>query len=234
MADGHPDLRAVTTRPAEQIQAGGSGSFKVIYLGVNRLFQPASTGACAAVRRKYHLPERYLLSVGTLEPRKNFNILLHVLLRLQKMGLNTQLVLAGRKGWLFESFFQQLHRLGLAGQVLFLDYVDEADLPALYSAADLFVFPSLYEVSASRFWKPWPAACRWFLRTPPAYQSVRRGRLAGRPPGCRRLGGSHCLDSRRAGAHGGMRGLGFRQAERFTWEKTAAETFKVYLQAAKV
>ena len=190
---------------------------------MNRLFQPASTGACAAVRRKYHLLERYLLSVGTLEPRKNFNILLHVLLRLQKMGLNTQLVLAGRKGWLFESFFQQLHRLGLAGQVLFLDYVDEVDLPALYSAADLFVFPSF-----TRFRPPGSGShglrrAGGFFERRQLTRGVRRGRLAGRPPGCRRLGGSHCLDSRRAGAHGGMRGLGFRQAERFTWEKTAAD-----------
>jgi glycosyltransferase involved in cell wall biosynthesis len=207
----------------------------VIYLGVNHRFQPASTGACTAVRSKYHLPGRYLLSVGTLEPRKNFNTLLHVLLRLQKMGINTPLVLAGRKGWRFESFFQQLHRLGLTGQVLLLDYVDEADLPALYSAADLFVFPSLYEGFGL------PVLEAMACGTP-----VVSSNAASLPEVCgeaARLvdpldveGWAEAIVSILAdpARMEGMRGLGFHQAERFTWEKTAAGTLKVYRQAAGV
>jgi glycosyltransferase involved in cell wall biosynthesis len=208
---------------------------KVIYLGVNQGFKPASTGACSEVRKKYQLPRRYLLSVGTLEPRKNFCTLLHVLLRLQKMGLNMPLVLAGRKGWLYESFLKQLHQLGLAGQVLLLDFVAEADLPALYSAADLFVFPSLYEgfglpvLEAMACGAPvvcsnaasLPEVCgeaAWLV-DPLAVESWAEA-IA-----------SILADPAR---QEDMRGQGFRQAERFTWERTAAETLEVYRQAGEV
>jgi glycosyltransferase involved in cell wall biosynthesis len=208
---------------------------KVIYLGVNQAFKPATTRACEAVRKKYHLPGRYLLSVGTLEPRKNFSTLLHVLLRLQKMGLTVPLVLAGRKGWRYESFFKQLYRLGLAGQVLLLDYVAEADLPALYSAADLFVFPSLYE----GFGLP-------ILEAMACGAPVVSSNAASLPEVCGEAAwlvdpldaegwaeaiASLLADPARKEA---IRSLGFRQAERFTWDRTAAETLKVYRQAAGV
>jgi glycosyltransferase involved in cell wall biosynthesis len=55
------------------------------------------------------------------------------------------LVIAGKKGWLYEEIFQQVEELGLEGSVVFTDYVPEGDLPALLSGARLFVFPSLYE-----------------------------------------------------------------------------------------
>ena len=55
------------------------------------------------------------------------------------------LVIVGKKGWLYESFFRRLRELGLEDRLLFTGYVPDEDLPAIYSAADLFVFPSLYE-----------------------------------------------------------------------------------------
>ncbi len=55
------------------------------------------------------------------------------------------MVLVGKKGWLYESFFQRLQTLGLQDCVIFPGYVDEADLPAFYQLAEVFVFPSLYE-----------------------------------------------------------------------------------------
>ena len=56
-----------------------------------------------------------------------------------------QLVLAGKKGWLYDDLFAQVERMGLAGRVIFPGYIDDTDLPALLSGALAFVFPSLYE-----------------------------------------------------------------------------------------
>jgi glycosyltransferase involved in cell wall biosynthesis len=64
---------------------------------------------------------------------------------LREEGLEHRLVIVGRKGWLYKGFFQRLRELGLEGEVIFPGFVPDGDLPALYSAADLFVFPSLYE-----------------------------------------------------------------------------------------
>ena len=56
-----------------------------------------------------------------------------------------QLVLAGKKGWLYDDLFAQVERTGLSGRVIFPGYIEDADLPALLSGALAFVFPSLYE-----------------------------------------------------------------------------------------
>jgi glycosyltransferase involved in cell wall biosynthesis len=95
----------------------------------------------------------YLLYVGTLQPRKNLSRLIEAFARLAgapafadvQQSDSLRLVLAGRRGWLYDDLVAQVERLGLAGRVFFPGYVADADLPALYSGALAFVFPSLYE-----------------------------------------------------------------------------------------
>ena len=90
---------------------------------------------------------RYLLYVGTLQPRKNLQRVVAAFARLAGTppfaGVN--LVLAGRTGWLSEGIFSEVERFGLRDRVLFPGYVADADLPALYRNALAYVFPSLYE-----------------------------------------------------------------------------------------
>jgi glycosyltransferase involved in cell wall biosynthesis len=108
-------------------------------------FRPASPEAIAAVRTRYGLPEGFILTVGTIEPRKNLSRLLDALQRLRQKGDDARLVVVGSKGWLFEGFFRRLEELQLGDAVLLPGYVPDADLPAVYSAATLCVLPSLYE-----------------------------------------------------------------------------------------
>lgn len=117
---------------------------RVIYEAAAPHFRPAPPGDVARVRSRYGLPPRYLLTVGTLEPRKNLPRLFQALARLEG-AKRPPLVVAGAKGWLYEETFRTVERLGLEGQVVFLGRVPEEDLPALYTAADLFILPSLYE-----------------------------------------------------------------------------------------
>lgn len=119
---------------------------KVIYEAPAPTFKPASGPApLNGVRQKYNLPEKYILHVGTIEPRKNLTRLLEAFRPLLAHWPHLKLVLIGKKGWLYEPFYQRLQELGLTEQVVFPGYVDEADLPALYHLAEVFVFPSLYE-----------------------------------------------------------------------------------------
>jgi glycosyltransferase involved in cell wall biosynthesis len=117
----------------------------VVYEAAAPHFRPASPEAIAAVRTRYGLPEGFILTVGTIEPRKNLSRLLDALQRLRQKGDDARLVVVGSKGWLFEGFFRRLEELQLGDAVLLPGYVPDADLPAVYSAATLCVLPSLYE-----------------------------------------------------------------------------------------
>ena len=125
--------------PAEKIT--------VIYGGLASRFEPMRDALrLAEVRCRYGLREPYILFVGNLEPRKNLVRLIEAFGRLKaRESIPHQLVLAGKRGWLFRPIFETVEQLGLNREVIFTGYVPPEDLPALYGMADLFTFPSLYE-----------------------------------------------------------------------------------------
>lgn len=117
----------------------------VVYPGVGPQFRPMTSQETEPVRRELGLPERFLLFISTIEPRKNLPRLLEAYAAaLPQLGA-THLVLGGRKGWMFEPAFEAIERLGLRERVRWLDYVDDRLLPSLYNLAWAFVYPSIYE-----------------------------------------------------------------------------------------
>ena len=123
------------------------GRIHVICEGVNPDFRQISEKAALdKVRQKYDLPGRFLLFVGALEPRKNIPFLIRAYSKLvDEKAINDPLVIAGSKGWLFDSIFKTVRELKLEEKVRFLGYVPKDDLPGLYNLAQVFVYPSLYE-----------------------------------------------------------------------------------------
>lgn len=117
----------------------------VIPHGVSPDFRPADPEAVLTVRSKYHLPERYILAVGTVQPRKNLGRLAAALSLVARAGLPHHLVIAGKPGWLANNVKAELRASGMRSRLSLLGYVAAEDLPALYSGADAFCFPSLYE-----------------------------------------------------------------------------------------
>lgn len=99
----------------------------------------------AALRCQYGLPEKYILYVGTLEPRKNLTRLIHSFRKLHRHHPDVKLVLVGPSGWMMGGFRQEIARLGLEDAVHYLGYVPTADLLGIFSMATVFAFPSLYE-----------------------------------------------------------------------------------------
>ncbi|MBI5032963.1 MAG: glycosyltransferase family 4 protein [Chloroflexi bacterium] len=124
--------------PAEKIT--------VIPEGIHQTLQPVNdSNRLAEIRAHYSKHQPYILFVSTIEPRKNIAALVDAVKILRAQGFPHRLLIAGRKGWLYQSTFDHVKQAGMDSEIDFLDYVPDADLPALYSACDAFVFPSLYE-----------------------------------------------------------------------------------------
>ena len=131
------DLIALYGTPPEKIS--------VLHAGVDSRFQPVTDPAALdAVRTRYGIgPAPYVFSLGTVQPRKNYARLAEAFAQLGRPDL--RLVIAGGKGWLDDPLYAQIDALGLADRVIFTGFAADDDLPALYSAAEVFAFPSLYE-----------------------------------------------------------------------------------------
>ena len=100
----------------------------------------------ARVRQRYGLPDRFILCVGTVEPRKNLPMLIDAFAARRKDGtLPHRLVCAGPYGWLSGDVEAQIDRLGMREAISFTGYLPFDDLPSLYTLAEMFVFPSIYE-----------------------------------------------------------------------------------------
>ncbi len=135
---------ASTQRDLEDVYHIAPNKVRVLYSGVGpRFCADIPEREQARVREKYHLREPYLLSVGTIQPRKNYARLIQAFAQLPIT--NCQLLIVGGKGWMFEEIFQTVERLNLQDRVVFPQFAADEDLPALYAMATLFVYPSLYE-----------------------------------------------------------------------------------------
>lgn len=123
----------------------------VVHLAADPQFCPQPAESVAAFRLRHHLPENYILYLGTIEPRKNLLMLIDAFAALPNaVRQQHPLVLAGFKGWPnddspYRRLLARVEQLGLQQQVIFTGFVPEAELPQLYAGASLFVFPSIYE-----------------------------------------------------------------------------------------
>ncbi len=118
----------------------------VCMLGVNPAFKPLDPVALAPVRARLGLPEKYILFVGTFEPRKNIPGLLDAYHHLRQRNPDVPpLVLAGRRGWLYDDIFARISALNLTDHLIWLENPAWHDLPALYSGARVLALPSHYE-----------------------------------------------------------------------------------------
>ena len=111
------------------------------------------------VTARDRLPDRFILGLGTLEPRKNFTGLMAAFGKLtRETDLPQALVIGGKPGWLYEDIYRLANQDDLAGRVLFLGFVADEDLPALYSWPTRSRFRRCMRGLASPCWRPWPAA----------------------------------------------------------------------------
>ena len=119
----------------------------VIFPGVDACYQPIQDESILAdFRSRRNLPQKMILFVGTLEPRKNLLTLLRAYARFrQQTDTGHKLVIGGGMGWLYQPIFAAVEELGLQQDVFFPGFIPEDELPLWYNAADVFAYPSLYE-----------------------------------------------------------------------------------------
>ena len=110
-----------------------------------RFFVCPDSKCIRTVRAKYRLPERFVLYMGALQPRKNVARLATAVARLRDSGLPHALVIAGERTWMYGETLATIESLNLGERLVFTGYVDGADLPALIRGADAFAYISLYE-----------------------------------------------------------------------------------------
>ncbi|MBN1680952.1 MAG: glycosyltransferase family 4 protein [Anaerolineae bacterium] len=204
---------------------------QLVYPGVDDSLQPVTDpAALAAVRQRYGLPERYLLFIGTLQPRKNIARIVqgYARWRASQPNCDTALVLAGPQGWLYDPEWTA----GVEG-VLLPGYVDDDDVAALYSGARALVFTTLYEgfgfpvleamrcgipvLTSTTSSLPEVAGDAALLVNPMAIQAIADG-----------IGKLVSDEALRAE----LVQKGSQQTQRFTWQRAAAQTLHALETAA--
>ncbi|MEA2576116.1 MAG: hypothetical protein QOH93_3414 [Chloroflexia bacterium] len=202
----------------------------VIYHGRDPIFAPVEDQArVAEVAARYGVQAPYCLHVGTLQPRKNLGLLIEAwdILR-GSMEQPPQLLLAGKRGWLYDNLFEMVQARGLTDLVRFADYVERDDLPALYSGALALTFPSLYEgfglppLEAMSCGTPVIASTATSLPEVVGDAGILLDPHDPRPwaEAVQRL-------IRDTGLQSELRRRGLERASRFTWERCAHETLQV-------
>ncbi|HEX8069193.1 MAG TPA: glycosyltransferase family 1 protein [Pyrinomonadaceae bacterium] len=120
----------------------------VVPLAAAAHFAPAAPAEVERVRRRYNIADAYVLAVGSIQPRKNLARLVRAYSALRRARPHDKLpklVLVGKKAWLYDETLRAIAECGLTEDVLLTGYVPEADLPALYTGALCFAYPSYFE-----------------------------------------------------------------------------------------
>lgn len=202
----------------------------LVYPGVDPALMPVSDpGRLAAVRARYRLPARYLLFVGTLQPRKNIARIVQAYARWRSASgqSDVALVLAGQQGWLYDPAWTGAEGVILPG------YVEDGDIAALYSGALALVFPTLHEgfgfpvLEAMRCGTPVITS-----NTSSLPEVAGDAALLVDPRDVAAIAAAigRVVDDERLRAD--LLRRGFQQAEAFTWERAAAQTLHVLERAA--
>ncbi|MCB9098059.1 MAG: glycosyltransferase family 4 protein [Anaerolineales bacterium] len=136
---------ASTRRDLIEIFNLPAAAITVVGAGVEPRFRPITDPVeLARVAARYNLPPKFILSLGTLEPRKNFTGLINAFSQ-SPVRQTHHLVIAGGKGWLYDDIFAAAAASPVADRIHLIGFVDDEVLPALYSLADVFAYPSHYE-----------------------------------------------------------------------------------------
>jgi len=171
----------------------------------------------------------YVLTVGTIEPRKNHVRLIKAFEVVASAFPALKLVIAGKSGWLNGEVFKTAKESSVGSRILFLNYVSDADLPELYRLAEVMAYPSLYEGFGL------PALEALACGTPVLTSNnsslpevVGEAALLVDPMSVSEIAAGLTAAIENPELRSRMRALGFIQARRFSWDRAARETLRVY------
>lgn len=197
----------------------------VIDEGVDPKFTPMTDpDRLSQVRAKYHLPDRFILHVGTIEPRKNLPLLFEVAAQIKE-----HVVVAGKLGWLTDPILAKVKELGVEDRVTFTGFVADDDLPALISAATVLAMPSKYEGFGLPILEAMACGTPVVASNAASLPEVGGDAvLYAWPDDVRSWTSLLTLALDDLELRGWLRQKGLRQAAKFRWDVMARETAKVY------
>ena len=199
----------------------------VVPLAASAAFRPAPPHTDLA--RRYDLPRRFVLSVGVLEPRKNYARLVAAVQRLRDAGEDIGLVIAGRDGWHWENPLDAPAHADLRPHARLLRNLPEADLPALYRHATAFAYPSLYEGFGLPLLEAMASGVPVVTSNVSSMpEVVGDAALLVDPTDPAALTTALQRVLRDPALHTRLRTAGLQRAAEFSWERTARETLAVY------
>lgn len=202
---------------------------RVVYPGVDKSYNPVTDkDADENIRKKYGIPDNYLLFLGTIEPRKNVQRILEAFAIASPEAPDMKLVVSGGYGWHAGHIYLRYKELDLSDRVVFTGYIDELDKPSIYRGATAFLFPSIYEgfgfpaLEAMACGVPVISSSSSSLKEVVGDAGILvdpldTGQLAG---AISRVLGDTALRK-------DMATKGLKQAGRFTWRKTADQYLKI-------
>lgn len=207
---------------------------RVIHNGVSERFAPQTDQAVLhAVRRRYSLPERFAFWAGDFRQEKNLLFLVQAWSRLIKRKADPPvLVLAGAQKLGYRTLRQEVGKRGLEGNVLFPGFIGDEDLPAVYSAATLFVFPSLAEGFGLPPLEAMACGTPCVVSNSSSLPEVTgSAALLFDPTSLDALEDCVTRVLTQPELYAQLREEGLRQAARFPWSRSAEETLAVYRSA---
>jgi len=208
-----------------------SDKVHTVYLGVNQQYSPVSLSQKSMTCEKYGIESgKYILTVGTLEPRKNLNLLFQAYQELPEDYKNRyKLFVVGMKGWKTESISLEMKTLIQNGSLILPGFIDENDMPAIYSAASCFVYPSLYEGFGLPSLEAMACGTPVIVSNASSLPEVTgRAAVLVAPDNKTQLASAlfNFLNDRNMAEK--YSAMGIKQAKNFTWKKCAEETVKIY------
>lgn len=203
-----------------------------IPLAADRNFYPRSAQQIQAVLKRLNLPSEYLLYTGTLEPRKNIQLIIKAL---PLMHHQIPLVLAGWSGWGEKNWLTLLQSCGLQHRVHTTGYVSEEDLAGLYSGATILIYPSLYEGFGLPVLEAMASGCPVIVSNSSCLPET-AGNAALYVDPHDAAGLAHQVDRLLddEALRAAYRQKGFQRAAEFTWRQTARRTLKVFQRVSNV
>ena len=203
---------------------------RTVYPGLNPIFKPIKDPKTLdEAKRRYNLPDRFVLTVSRYDPRKNFGTLFKAFTKCCDTG-HLKLVAVGKDSWKYKRDCRMVE-LGYEQDVIFPGYVEQEDLPALYALAEAFLFPSVYEEFGIPLLEAMACGCPVVASNTGAIPEITDGAAF--------LADTFDADAMAQGIDKLTNEPDFRQAlvekglhraGQFTWEKTAAETLETLEQ----
>jgi glycosyltransferase involved in cell wall biosynthesis len=176
--------------------------------------------------KKFGINKNYILFVGTLQPRKNIEKLVEAFSKLQEKDL--QLIIVGKKGWLYENILTSPDKFGVSDKVKFLDFVEDEDLPSIYKNALCFVLPSLYEGFGLPVLEAMKYGCPVLVSNVSSLpEAGGEAALYFDPNNVNDMSKAIEKVISNEKLRQDMIKKGYNQIKKFSWEKTAKETLKV-------